>query len=47
LNTIAGRVRPMPRSTPQPTACVPSKIWNAPAIGRIAAHAAITAASGV
>ena len=30
---MAGRVRPMPRSTPQATTCVPSKIWKAAAIG--------------
>ena len=40
-------MRPAPRRIPPATTCVPSKIWNAPAIGRISAASATTSASVV
>jgi hypothetical protein len=42
LASIAARVSPAPRSTPDATTCVPSNTWNTPAIGMSVEATAIT-----
>ena len=47
LTSIGASVSPTPLSTPDPTACNPSKIWKIPATGMSVVASLTTSRSGV